>query len=95
MDSKKFTDKVCSATGLEKKVCESFLESLVELLEVSIAEGDTISIPSFGNFEPRKRNERVMTHPSNPGKRLLIPPKLVVSFKTSTLLKNKINSKSQ
>lgn len=92
MDHKTFIEKVGLAADLDKKVCASFLEGFTELMETSISEGDTISIPSFGNFEPRKRNERVMSHPSSPGKRFLIPPKLVVSFKPSIILKNKINS---
>lgn len=90
MDSKTFLDKVGQVSELDRQTCTSFLETLTELIETSIASGESISIPSFGNFEPRKRNERIMSHPS--GKRLLVPPKLVVSFKPSTVLKNKVNN---
>lgn len=92
MDHKTFIDKVSQNSHLSKTECGEFLNAFIDLMETSLAEGDTISIPSFGNFEPRKRNERIMSHPSNPGTRLLIPPKVVVSFKPSTILKNKINN---
>lgn len=91
MDNKKFLERVGAAAELDKQSCESLLESFTALLESSLAAGESVSIPSFGNFEPRKRNERIMSHPSSPGKRLLVPPKLVVNFKPSTVLKNKVN----
>ena len=91
MDHKTFMSNVSKASGLDPEVCNAFQESFRELLESSLASGETVSIPSFGNFEPRKRNERIMSHPSIKGKRLLVPPKLVASFKPSTVLKNKIN----
>lgn len=92
MDHKTFIDKVSKTATLDRELCGSLLESLAELMEASLASGDIVSIPSFGNFEPRKRNERIMSHPSQPGKRFLVPPKLVVSFKPSAILKTKINS---
>lgn len=92
MDNKKFIDKVSEASELDKQSCNAMLEALTDLMETSIAAGDIVSIPSFGNFEPRKRNERIMSHPSTPGKRLLVPPKLVVNFKPSTIIKNKVNN---
>lgn len=92
MDYKTFINKVSAASGVDVDVCNVYQEALSELMESALSSGDIFSIPSFGNFEPRKRNERIMTNPSLKGKRFLVPPKLVVSFKPSTVLKNKINS---
>lgn len=92
MDNKTFLEKVVASAGLDKGICAGMIHSLSEILEDSVSEGNVVSIPSFGNFEPRKRNERIMSHPSSPGKRLLVPPKLVISFKPSSILKNKINN---
>lgn len=91
MDSKTFISKVSKASQLDVDTCLEFQSMLAELLKNCLASGETISIPSFGNFEPRKRNERIMAHPSVKGKRMLIPPKIVVNFKPSTVIKNKLN----
>ncbi|MCH5217117.1 MAG: HU family DNA-binding protein [Muribaculaceae bacterium] len=91
MDHKTFIKKVSDSSGLDRDTCEALLESLVTVLADTISEGESISIPSFGNFESRKRKERIMSHPSLKGRRLLVPPKLVINFKPSTLLRNKIN----
>jgi DNA-binding protein HU-beta/integration host factor subunit alpha len=50
---------------------------------------DTVVVPSFGAFEPKKRNERVMIHPST-GRRMLVPPRIVLTFKISQVLKAKL-----
>ena len=59
--------------------------------EIFVKEGDMVSMPGFGTFEPKKRMEREAVHPSS-GKRILIPPKLTMVFKPSTLLKQKIRN---
>lgn len=91
MDHKTLMARVSEAAGLEREEAEFALASLIKIVETSLSEGDSVSIPSFGSFEPRKRNERIMSHPSEPGKRLLVPPKVVVSFKPSAILKAKLN----
>lgn len=92
MDHKRFIEKVSRLSKFDRETCGQLLTALTELIETSLAAGDSVSIPSFGSFEPRKRKERIMSHPSHPGKRLLVPPKLVASFKPSAILKIKINS---
>lgn len=93
MDHKTFIDKIAETTAFGREECESFLEAFIGVMEGALSEGDTISLPAFGNFDAHKRNERIMNNPSQPGKRLLIPPKLVINFKPSVSLKNKINKK--
>ena len=92
MDNKSFIDKLSVQAGLNKSECASMIEALASVMEKALSEGDSISIPAFGNFESRKRNERIMASPTAPGKKMLVPPKVVVSFKTSVILKNKINN---
>lgn len=91
MDQKQLIKEISRTAGLEESDASEFLESLCGLMEDSIAEGHTVSVPSFGNFEPKKRNERLISKPSAPGVKLLIPPKIVVNFKPSSSLKSKIN----
>lgn len=53
------------------------------------SELDTVNIQGFGSFEPKKRVERVALHPAS-GKRLLIPPKIVMTFKPTAALRQQI-----
>jgi DNA-binding protein HU-beta len=59
-----------------------------------LAQGKTIGFQSFGNFEVRKREERLSVHPATQI-RTLIPPKLVLNFRQSNVLKEKINEKTE
>ena len=89
MDSKKLVEILSQKITSEKGETEKLLNHFVEIVTDSLKEGDTISIPTIGNFETKMRTERVAIHPSS-GKKLLIPPKLSVVFKPSNLLKQKI-----
>lgn len=91
MDNKTFLEVLARQLNIEKSSCASMIEGLASVMEECLAEGDIVAIPSFGSFEPRKRNERLMSNPSSPGKKFLVPPKLIVSFKPSNILKNKVN----
>lgn len=66
-------------------------DALVGLLSEKGAEMDVVAVPGFGTFEPKKRLERINVHPAS-GKRMLLPPKIVMNFKPSALLKQKVNS---
>lgn len=50
---------------------------------------DSVSIQGFGTFEPRKKLERITVNPAT-GKRMLIPPRIVLTFKPGAVLKNRI-----
>ena len=92
MDSKTFIEKLSVSSGIDKATCSTLIREFTSLLGNSLVNDEIISIPTFGSFEPRKRKERIMSHPSSPKKMILVPPKLVVSFKPSNILKNKINN---
>jgi DNA-binding protein HU-beta len=53
-----------------------------------LQEGNTIAIQGFGTFEVKKKMERISVNPTTQ-QRMLIPPKLVLSYKPSTNLKEK------
>ena len=49
----------------------------------------SIQINSFGIFEVKKRLERVITNPGT-GKKMLVPPKLVLNFKPTVTIKEQL-----
>jgi len=70
-------------------VAAILLETTVATCAQLLMEDKTIGFQSFGNFEVRKKDERLSVHPSTQI-RTLIPPKLVVNFKQSNILKDKL-----
>ena len=89
MNNKEFIADL--ATRLDEKAKET--QRLVSLFSTvfaeSLEEGDSLSIQGFGTFEVKKKLERIVTNPTNK-QRMLVPPKLALSFKPSNILKDKI-----
>lgn len=83
------TATISERTGRSVEEVETLLRSFGELVAEEVGQGDTISLPGFGTFEPKMREERVALHPAT-GKRILVPPKLSMTFKPSALLRQKV-----
>ena len=62
--------------------------SLLSVMTQELQDGNTIAIQGFGSFEVKKKLERISVNPVTQ-QRLLIPPKLVLTFKPSISLKEK------
>lgn len=91
MDNKTLTEKMADKMQMAREDVAILIDTLADVIESSMLEQDTIAIPGFGNFEPRKRDERIAVHPST-GKRMLYPPKLSITFKPSALLKKMLRN---
>lgn len=89
MNNKKLVETVAQNIGRTPEDVSKLLEGLAGVLRSKCSEMDSVFVPSFGTFKPKKRDERVMVHPRN-GKRMLVPPKIVLNFKVSNVLKNKL-----
>ena len=64
------------------------MSSILSIMTQELQEGKTIAIQGFGTFEVKKKMERISVNPSTQ-QRMLIPPKLVLSYKPSITLKEK------
>ena len=93
MDNKKLVEKVAEKLGRSTDDVNKLLEGLASVLRARCGELDSVIVPGFGTFEPSKHNERVMVNPKN-GQRMLVPPKIVLGFKVSNVIKSKLNSQS-
>lgn len=91
MDHKSFLETLCQRVNAGKEETSEMMASLCQVLTDAALEGDSVTFPGFGSFEPRKRIERIALHPST-GKRMLIPPKITLTFRPSTLLKQKVRN---
>ncbi|MDE5840750.1 MAG: HU family DNA-binding protein [Muribaculaceae bacterium] len=91
MDHKTFIETLSQRVNAGKDETTEMVASFCEVLTDTSLDGDSITFPGFGSFEPRKREERIALHPST-GKRMLIPPKITLTFRPSSLLKQKVRN---
>jgi nucleoid DNA-binding protein len=74
---------------LTKADVEKRMDDTTAIITGELAKNNIVSIVNFGTLEAKKRMERVSVHP-NTGKKLLVPPKMVVKYKASTSLNKKL-----
>ena len=89
MINKEFLAALAEQNDITPKEAQHLVEQLTEIMADTLDNGDTITIQGFGNFETKKKMERIIVNP-NTKQRQLIPPKLVVAFKPSSVLKDQL-----
>lgn len=90
MTNKDFIKALSERNDISAKEAQSLVDALTEMMADTLDDGDTITIQGFGNFEVKKKLERIIVNPTTK-QRQLIPPKLAIAFKPSNVLKDKIN----
>ena len=88
MNNKEFISELSRKTGYSNKEASQLVSSVLCIMTQELQEGKSVVMQGFGTFEVKKKLERVSVNPVTQ-QRLLIPPKLVLSFRPSTLLKGR------
>lgn len=88
MNNKEFIAELSRKTGYTNKDTTRLVSSVLNFMVQELQEGNTVSLQNFGIFEVKKKMERITFNPTTQ-QRLLIPPKLVLSYKPSNTLKEK------
>ena len=86
-------EAVCKKVGLSRTESAAFVELVLKEITDCLERGETVKLSSFGSFVVRKKGERVGRNPKT-GKEVPISPRRVMVFKTSAILKQRINSNS-
>lgn len=89
MNNKEFIADLATRLDEKAKEAQRLASIFSTIFAESLEEGDSLSIQGFGTFEVKKKLERIVTNPTNK-QRMLVPPKLALSFKPSNILKDKI-----
>ena len=76
--------------GLPKKNCADLFESLLEIIKLSLSEGEDVLISGFGKFCVKDKRERRGRNPAT-GNDMMLDKRRVVTFRCSSVLRNKIN----
>ncbi len=90
MNNKELVASIASKMSMPKAEVRYLLEAFSESISGQLKEDNQVSFQSFGTFEVRKKDERLSVHPVTKI-RTMIPPKLVVGFEQSEILKEKLN----
>lgn len=91
MVNKEFIEHLSRDLGVEPDCVSVWVSRIVSAMTDELQKGKSVAIADFGTFEVKKKMERISVIPST-GQRVLVPPKLVVAFKASTSLRERVNA---
>ena len=89
MNHKQFLTELSDRCQMSAEQAARQAQNLIGVMENLWQNGDSVSLSGFGVLEVKKKNERVSVNPTT-GVRMLVPPKLVLTYKPSSLLKEKL-----
>ena len=85
-------DQIKDRLGFSRKQSIVLVETLIELIKVSLESGDYVLVSGFGKFCVKDKRERKGRNPAT-GEDAILPARRVVIFKCSGKLREKINRK--
>lgn len=83
-------EAVFREVGLSRNDSIKLVDAVLDLVADSLTKGDTVKISSFGSFSVRSKGQRMGRNPKT-GEEVPIPPRKVLVFRASHVLKDRIN----
>lgn len=98
MDGKTVTraqlgEAVYQEIGLSRHESAEMVEAILAEICDSLRHGDIVKISSFGSFSVRSKGQRIGRNPKT-GEEVPIPPRRVLAFRPSHVLKGRINDQN-
>ena len=84
-------EAVYREVGLSRGESAKLVESVLEAVTATLADGEAVKISSFGSFLVREKAERIGRNPKT-RQEVPILPRRVVVFRASHVLKNRVNA---
>jgi len=94
LTKEKIINSIYNQVGLSKSQSRVVVEKLLEIMKDSLVNGENILISGFGKLVVRDKSERRGRNPQTT-EDLQLRARRVVVFKTSGVLRNKINHSSK
>ena len=89
MNHKEFISILSKDLDISAKDTSEIVNRIVSAMIDELQKGNTVNIQDFGTFEVKKKMERISVIPSTQ-QRVLVPPKLPLTFKPASSLKEKV-----
>ncbi|MDD4902402.1 MAG: HU family DNA-binding protein [Patescibacteria group bacterium] len=93
MNKATLIEKIAEKTGANRKLAESMINSMVDIIIEELKKGSDVSITGFGTFETMTRYARGGVNPQKPTERIQIPEVKVAKFRTGKRLKDSLKGK--
>ncbi len=84
------TEAVYREVGLSRNESAQLVNSVLDQISGTLARGESVKISSFGKFSVRDKAQSIGRNPKT-GEEVPIPPRRVLIFRASHVLKNRIN----
>ena len=91
LTKEKIINNIYHQVGLSKNQSRAVIERLLAIMKERLGDGDNILISGFGKFEVKEKSPRRGRNPQTT-EYLQLRARRVVVFKTSGVLRNKINN---
>lgn len=91
MNNKTFVAELSHKFGYTQNDTQKMVNTIIDAMNGNFQRGEDVSIPKFGIFEVKKRLERIVVNPGTK-QRMLVPPKLVLSFKPIAAMKEQLKN---
>ena len=93
MKNKELITELSAKLGWTAQEVTEMLSAFGAVVGSKLMDDDAVYLQGFGQFEVKKKAERISVNPAN-GKRYLVPPKLVPTFKPGATIKSKLKELS-
>jgi integration host factor subunit alpha len=88
----KMANEIARQNGFPKRQSVEIVETVLEIIKMTLESGDDVLISSFGKFCVKDKNQRKGRNPAT-GEDMMLRPRRVVTFRCSGKLKAKINGR--
>ena len=86
-------DAIHKQIGFPQKKCSEMVETMLEIMKRSLEDGDDVLISGFGKFCVNDKADRKGRNPAT-GEDMMLRKRRVVTFKCSSVLREKISGDS-
>lgn len=90
MNTKDLITTIRGQQGFSADEAEKLFDATVAAIKSQLLNNNVVAVQGFGQFEPKKKNERISVSPTT-GERMLVPPRISVAFKPSNVLKERFS----